>query len=117
MKHLQLTLLAASICLFSLASSAQTDKGNVRFEIDETTTMQDLAKIKMGMLEHGAYFQMKDLEFTDEGTVKSIHVTVDFNDGYKGDANVDDFSDGKKIRIIRDHSEGSKIPFCIGQCD
>lgn len=117
MKFLQLTLFAAILSLSTFSAAAQSDKGDIRLEINGQTTMLDLANIKTTMLEHGAFFQMKDLTFDDDGFVKSIYVIVNFNDGHKGEANVLDFSNGKKLMIIRNHSEGAKTPFCIGQCE
>jgi len=117
MKFLQLTLLAAILSLSSFSVAAQSEKENVNLEINGQTTMADLAMVKRSMLDHGAYFNMKDLEFTDDGFVKSIHVTVKFDDGFHGEANILDFSGDKKLKIIRDYSEGAKTPFCIGQCD
>jgi hypothetical protein len=117
MKFLQLALIAAILSLSTLSAAAQSDKDDVRLEINGQTTMLDLSTIKSTMLDHGAFFQMKDLTFDDDGFVQSIHVTVNFNDGFKGEANMLDFSNGKKLMIIRNHSEGAKTPFCIGQCE
>ena len=117
MNHL--TKMAGMALLFmglSLASSAQSDKADVRAEITGATTMADLSAIKVQMLEAGAYFQMKDLEFDDEGQVTRISVSVNFNDGHNGSASVSDFSNGKKLVILRSYSDSSR-PFCIGDCE
>ncbi len=77
--------------------------------------MDDLAKIKMELLEKGALFNMYDLVFSDEGTVSKISIKVDFGDGNKGTASLNDFNNDKSINIIR-HFDDKEHPFCIGEC-
>lgn len=115
MKYLQFSLLILFGFAFSMTSVAQ--KENVNVEINSETTAADLAQIKTDLLDHGAYFQMKDLEFTDEGKLSAIHVIVNFNDGHKGESKMSNFQEGKVLRIVRDYKEGAEKPFCIGSCD
>lgn len=103
--------------LFTLlgATSLSAQQEDVSIVIDSTTTMDQLAAIKMTLLEHEAYFNMYDLEFNERGQVRKISVRVDFGDGYRGSAKMEDFSQGQQLRIIRNYSD-KKRPFCIGEC-
>lgn len=115
MKYLQISLLF--LFGFVLNQNLSAQKEDINLEINSGTTMTDLAEMKTMLLDHGAYFQMKNLKFTDEGTVSSIHVIVNFNDGFKGESQMSNFEDGKTLRIERHYEEGAEKPFCIGKCD
>lgn len=105
------------LSLSLLQFNAQSQQSDIRVEITGQTTMNDLADIKVEMLEAGALFQMADLSFTDEGYVSRISITVNFNDGNQGSATCSDFSNGKKLMIVRNFSKDAPVPFCIGNCD
>jgi hypothetical protein len=115
MKYLQTLFFVCAF--FFIGSSVNAQKENVSLEINHETTMADLATIKTQLLEKGAYFQMQDLKFNDEGTIEAISVTVNFNDGFKGSAKVSEFNESKKIRIIRNYEKEGKEAFCIGDCN
>lgn len=111
-------LTSITFCLFlfiTFTSFAQ--KENIHFEINEKTTMADLAQLKSSMLDLGASFQMKDLAFDNEGFIEAINVTVNFNDGFKGEATMSNFKQGKKLHIIRNYDKEGKEAFCIGLCE
>lgn len=109
-------LIALVLGLFTTASFAlSAQQENVALVINANTTMDDLVNIKMELLEKGALFNMYDLTFTDEGTVSKISIKVDFGDGHKGSASLNDFNNGKSIHIIRQFDNPEK-PFCVGEC-
>ncbi len=112
MKYLKHIVIAL---LFLSAGESFAQKEPLQYIINSETTMEDLVNIKMDLMEHGAMFNMYDLEFTENGTVSKISIKVDFGDGFKGTASRDDFSDLKRIIIYRSYTKGAES-ICVGDC-
>jgi hypothetical protein len=111
-------LSSITCCLFLFVSfTSIAQKENVHFEINEKTTMSDLAQIKSSMLDLGAYFQMKHLAFDEDGYIEAINISVNFNDGYQGEARMSNFKQGKVLHIIRNYDKEGDNAFCIGSCE
>ena len=120
MKHLFKLAIIAIILIaasgFNSFKSNSAPRKDKRIEVTFTpaSTLESLVKTQKNMAARGITLKYQDLKFNKDGSLSSIHFTVDFGDGFSGAAGTDMISYSKRFGFFRDYSENAQTPFGTG---
>jgi len=112
-------LLIFSILTFAFSNVYSQDHLNIKVDLVEVSFNSSLdfpalVDIKNQLSTLGISLDYNNLEFQENGKLKSISFSVDCHDGFKGSASATFTTQEKTIGFYRDYNENAKIPFGTG---
>ncbi len=89
---------------------------NVNLTISTETSREQLWEMRNDLAEQGINFKYEP-KFDNDRVLIGIKVLVQTNDGFNAEYNVEHFSEGQVVKIIRNYEENASVPFCVGPCE
>ena len=87
-----------------------TDKTKVLLSIDKNTTYEQLSQYKNDLKKLNIDLNIKRIEFDSDNKIKSLKISVDCNDGYKGNA-TQSLDGNEKIGFYRIYNDTTSSAF------
>jgi len=109
--------LAIIFTLYISVSSVYSQTANetkVEASFNNSMDFETLVDIKNKMADLGITLDYLELEFKENGKLKSISFNVDCNDGFAGSASASFNRKDYDIGFFRDYSKNAKVPFRTG---
>ena len=95
--------------------SLNDDKKVVKVIFTNQLNVDDLAKIRLDLLEKGIVLNFKTLDFNRKGKLIGIDFSVDCKDGFSGHSATNRLAAYKEYGLYRNYDEEANVPFAVGE--